>query len=137
MGGKSASLMDSLAMMSLVAIIFVVLLVVLGPPITKIILQQGNSHGLEKHGQQYIDAQKCFDEGGDIYTLTINPRKKIEVCFKGEKMYLRVWRFLHLLATEPVWEERTAYLKDTIRSLAELAKVAAEQGWILETGGIR
>lgn len=89
----------------------------------------GLSHAL-KHGQDAIDARNCFDQDGNAMRW-FNPFKEsyVMVCQErdGGPVYLRVLRRI-----QGKVEEFTAYRKDGVYHLEDMAKILEDQGAILE-----
>lgn len=87
------------------------------------------SHALI-HGKDAIDARNCFDNRGPVMRW-FNPFREtyIMVCQEqdGGPVYLRVLR-----RVKGKIEEITAYRKDQVFHLEDMAKILEDQGAVLE-----
>lgn len=146
---------NSLTEISLTAILIlvaaIILAALLGPAVTQVLatahyqindLESGvdlmlesyvttASHGASKHADVYAAVSAaCMTPD---YQLIVRDSKKVHVCFiPGLGWGFQVWKKTGGNGDSSVWSERTAYIREEIKSPQDLIRFARENGLTLK-----
>lgn len=92
------------------------------------------THGDIKHADVYgavITACQTPD-----YQLWVRPSKRVDVCFvDGLGWGFRVLKQIGGMGDKAVWSERTAYIRDEIKTFEDLVRYASDNDLILKAPG--
>lgn len=90
------------------------------------------SHGLAKHGADYVWVQECLrNPGAHIKSIIMlrqndDPVKKLKICYIDEVIFgFQVFKRIGGSKLVPKWGERTAYIQSEVKSISELERFIA------------